>query len=109
MVYTVSNSLTTDCYMAEDFDYLMMKIPTIYLLDCTLNDCHLVLKSVDQVLVDLYFPGLNVQSYFYIYYGIIATLFLNNIEIVSGLLTFGTIFPSCTIIVGYAQMKMIDC
>lgn len=32
----------------EDFDYLTMKIPTIYLLDCTLNDCHLVLKSVDQ-------------------------------------------------------------
>ncbi|XP_004505728.1 uncharacterized protein [Cicer arietinum] len=32
----------------EDFDYVMMKIPTIYLLDCTLNDCHLILKSVDQ-------------------------------------------------------------
>jgi len=55
--------------MAENFDYLTMKIPTIYLLDCTLNDCHLVLKSVDQVLVGLYFPGLNVQSCFYIYYG----------------------------------------
>ncbi|CAI8617158.1 unnamed protein product [Vicia faba] len=25
-----------------------MKIPTIYLLDCTLNDCHLILKSIDQ-------------------------------------------------------------
>ncbi|WJX45091.1 hypothetical protein P8452_31998 [Trifolium repens] len=32
----------------EDFDYVTMKIPTIYLLDCTLNDCHLILKSVDQ-------------------------------------------------------------
>ncbi|CAJ2679605.1 unnamed protein product [Trifolium pratense] len=32
----------------EDFDYVTMKIPTIYLLDCTLNDCHLILKSIDQ-------------------------------------------------------------
>ncbi|XP_058730226.1 uncharacterized protein LOC131602203 isoform X2 [Vicia villosa] len=32
----------------ENFEYVTMKIPTIYLLDCTLNDCHLILKSVDQ-------------------------------------------------------------
>ncbi|CAK8576816.1 unnamed protein product [Lathyrus sativus] len=32
----------------ENFDYVLMKIPTIYLLDCTLNDCHLILKSVNQ-------------------------------------------------------------
>ncbi|KAJ1388529.1 Thioredoxin-like superfamily [Sesbania bispinosa] len=32
----------------ENFDYVMMKLPVIYLLDCTLNDCDLILKSVDQ-------------------------------------------------------------
>lgn len=79
-VDTVSNSLTTDCCMAEDFDYVMMKIPTIYLLDCTLNDCHLILKSVDQVLLALCFPGLNVPYRFYSLW-IFVTLFPNNIEI----------------------------
>ncbi|KAK7264136.1 hypothetical protein RJT34_31740 [Clitoria ternatea] len=32
----------------ENLDYVMMKLPVIYLLDCTLNDCGLILKSVDQ-------------------------------------------------------------
>ena len=37
--------------MAENLNHVMMKLPEIYLLDCTLNDCDLILKSVDQVLV----------------------------------------------------------
>ncbi|XP_027354973.1 uncharacterized protein LOC113864927 isoform X2 [Abrus precatorius] len=32
----------------ENLDYVTMKLPVIYLLDCTLNDCDLILKSVDQ-------------------------------------------------------------
>lgn len=32
----------------ENLNHVMMKLPEIYLLDCTLNDCDLILKSVDQ-------------------------------------------------------------
>ncbi|CAJ1933809.1 unnamed protein product [Sphenostylis stenocarpa] len=32
----------------ENLDHVTMKLPVIYLLDCTLNDCDLILKSVDQ-------------------------------------------------------------
>ncbi|XP_061342135.1 uncharacterized protein LOC133288399 isoform X2 [Gastrolobium bilobum] len=32
----------------ENLDYVSMKLPAIYLLDCTLNDCDFILKSVDQ-------------------------------------------------------------
>ncbi|XP_020214255.1 uncharacterized protein LOC109798406 isoform X3 [Cajanus cajan] len=34
--------------MKENLDHVTMKLPIIYLLDCTLNDCDLILKSVDQ-------------------------------------------------------------
>ncbi|XP_068495966.1 uncharacterized protein [Phaseolus vulgaris] len=34
--------------MEENFDQVMMKLPVLYLLDCTLNDCDLILKSLDQ-------------------------------------------------------------
>ncbi|MED6158410.1 hypothetical protein PIB30_032612 [Stylosanthes scabra] len=34
--------------MAESLDYVTMKLPAIYLLDCTLNDCDLLLKSANQ-------------------------------------------------------------
>ncbi|KAL2329123.1 hypothetical protein Fmac_022550 [Flemingia macrophylla] len=40
--------LMIDPYMAENLDHVTLKIPVIYLLDCTLNDCDLILKSVDQ-------------------------------------------------------------
>ncbi|XP_019413697.1 PREDICTED: uncharacterized protein LOC109325662 isoform X3 [Lupinus angustifolius] len=32
----------------ESLDYVTMKLPLIYLLDCTLNECDLILKSVGQ-------------------------------------------------------------
>ncbi|XP_047157124.1 uncharacterized protein LOC124827974 isoform X2 [Vigna umbellata] len=32
----------------ENLDHVTMKLPVIYLLDCTLNDCDLILKSLDQ-------------------------------------------------------------
>ncbi|KAF7827420.1 Protein disulfide-isomerase [Senna tora] len=32
----------------ENLDYVTMKLPVIYLLDCTSNDCDLILESVDQ-------------------------------------------------------------
>ena len=48
--------------MAENLNHVMMKLPEIYLLDCTLNDCDLILKSVDQVLV------FGPSSLFYIMY-----------------------------------------
>ena len=55
IVDIIAKSLTIDHYMAENLDHVMMKLPVIYLLDCTLNDCDLILKSLDQVLVKLYF------------------------------------------------------
>lgn len=62
MVDAVSNSLTIDHYMAESLDYVTMKLPVIYLLDCTLNDCDLILKSVNQVLLELCFLVLHALS-----------------------------------------------
>ncbi|KAL1324408.1 hypothetical protein HN51_034570 [Arachis hypogaea] len=32
----------------EGLDYVTLKLPEIYLLDCTLNDCDLILKSANQ-------------------------------------------------------------
>ncbi|XP_057456639.1 uncharacterized protein LOC130747661 isoform X3 [Lotus japonicus] len=34
---------------AESLDYVTKNLPVIYLMDCTLNDCDLILKSVDQM------------------------------------------------------------
>lgn len=42
-------SLTIDLYVAENLDHDTIKLPVIYLLDCTLNDCDLILKSANQV------------------------------------------------------------
>jgi len=55
----IAKSLTIDHYMAENFDQVMMKLPVLYLLDCTLNDCDLILKSLDQVRVKLYVRSLS--------------------------------------------------
>lgn len=35
---------------AEDLKNINFKLPRIYLMDCTLNDCSLILKSMTQVL-----------------------------------------------------------
>jgi hypothetical protein len=79
--------------MAEDFDYVTMKIPTIYLLDCTLNDCHLILKSVDQVLVvvDLSFPGLYIPFRFYIHYRLLSHFFQIIVRLLVGCICLATI------------------
>jgi hypothetical protein len=91
--------------MAEDFDYVTMKIPTIYLLDCTLNDCHLILKSVDQVLVivDISFPGVNVPFRFYIHYGLLLHFFQIIVRLLMGCICLATIFLSCIIIIAIGQ------
>lgn len=70
--------------MAENLDYVTMKIPVIYLLDCTLNDCDLILKSVDQVLVKLCFPGLDVLSHFCIHNVLLSQFFLNIYRLLVG-------------------------
>jgi hypothetical protein len=48
-------------HVADNSKDALVKLPLIYLMDCTLNDCSLILKSMDQVclwdphLISIYF------------------------------------------------------
>lgn len=64
--------------MTEDLKNAIFRLPQIYLMDCTLNDCSLILKSLTQViLVDqyLFYHASNIVMvcsiiFFWIYFSL---------------------------------------
>lgn len=70
--------------MAESLDYVTKNLPVIYLMDCTLNDCDLILKSVDQVLVELCFPGIRALSCFYFLHVLLSLFPLSILRLLVG-------------------------
>lgn len=48
-VTTFPNFHYSVLHVAENLKDVKLKLPLIYLLDCTLNDCSLILRSINQV------------------------------------------------------------